>query len=640
MKYLIACSALTVSIATGAVGLKAYKEHRQNLCNSWLSSAKSAEATGYYGRAIDKLTLYFSETDCRGKSDPTAIKILARARPQVPLPGGNELVQQLSLSRLGWQLERDPSFQLTQAKAALAIGDWKAAAEFADYTTENEAALIKIAAYVRLKDWQRLQELLDNLDHSETSAFQYALLSEMLATAPVSVPERQNSPAVSEFAKASLKGGDRHLAAKASSVKSLLTNEDLEIASSLLVASKQTTAIIALLDQPRRPLPTSLLKKLAHQYWATQNYSALLDFSQREIDGALPGEINLLICLAERELQNKCSNKFDEQDYAERHGKYASVHWQKLFQLLRSDTTPAHEIVDALVEMEDLIRKEPVAYQLLASLYTELGETGLAKRFERAALLFNLTPTGNWFQDEKPDWTSQLSEGYMPSQTEVQALEDISPDQSILWRLAKSRLALAKTTDEGAAEALRIIRPVLGWAPEVAEAQLIAASSTAHFGDHDASYGHLMNAVSADPKSTVAALRLSLHFYSERNGLSATELNHWWETLTRAEVGVDDPQSARNLIVERAMILAAVAEEEQDSSLARNAYRTVLKENPENHIALNNLAVWLTQNSTTLLDAKKLAEAAIALEPEQAEYQATLRDAESAIQRALKTGVL
>lgn len=640
MKYLIACSVLAVSVATGAVGFKVYKAHRQNLCDSWLASAKTAEATGYYGRAIDKLTLYFSEADCRGKSDPIAIKILAQARPQVPLPGGNELAQQLSLSRLGWQLARDPSFQLTQAKAALAIGDWSAAAEFADHTTEIQAVFVKIAAYVRLKDWQRLKEILDSFDYTEISAFRYALLSEMLASAPVSLPDRPHTASVREFGKSLLRGGDRQLALKASRVKSLLTTEDLEIASSLLVAAQQTKATIALLDQPRRPLPASLLKKLAHQYWATKNYSALLDFSHREINGVLPGETMLLICLAERELQDMCSKSFDGRDYAERHGKYAAAHWQKLFQLLGSQTTPAHKIVDALVEMEDLIRREPVAYQLLASLYAELGETGLAKRFERAASLFNLTPTGNWLPDEKPEWASKLKEGYLPSLSEVQVLEEISPGQSILWRLAKSRLALSNATDKGAAEALRVIRPVLGWAPEIAEAQLIAASSTAHFGDHDASYGHLMNAVSADPKSTVAALRLSLHFYAQKNGLSATELNHWWETLTRKEVGTGTPQNARDLIVERAMILAAIAEEEQDSSLARNAYRTVLKESPDNHVALNNLAVWLTQNSATLLDAKKLAVAAIALEPEQSEYQATLRDIETAIQKVLKTGVL
>ena len=149
-----------------------------------------------------------------------------------------------------------------------------------------------------------------------------------------------------------------------------------------------------------------------------------------------------------------------------------------------------------------------------------------------------------------------------------------------------------------------------------------------------------MNAVSSNPKSTVASLRLSLHFYAADNGLSATELNHWWETLTRAEVGTKDPESASALIVERAMILAAIAEEEQDALLAINAYQTVLKEQPDNHVALNNLAVWLTRDPKTLLDAKRFAEAAIAQDPEQPEYQATLQDVERAIQKVLKTGTL
>ncbi|MBO6570772.1 MAG: hypothetical protein JJ850_12585 [Kordiimonadaceae bacterium] len=499
---------------------------------------------------------------------------------------------------------------------------------------------IKIAAFVRLKNWQSLQETLDNVDFTKTSAFQHALLDEMLVNAPIQFPEKVPSSIVQQFAKVMLRGGDEQIADRAEAVKHLLTIEDLFIASNMLIAAKQDQAVTALLDQPDRPLPANLIKKLAYQFWSTKNYEALIRLSERRVETALAGETLLLMCLAEREHEGACRVSIDYDDYAQRYGRYASQHWHQLLGLLQSPQTPAHEIVDTLVEMEDLVRREPVAYQMLASLYLELGESNLAKRFERAASIFNLAPEGQWHQAHKPAWTNSLREGYLPSPSEIQSLENISPDQSILWRLAKSRLALSHATDEGAAEALRIIRPVLGWAPEVAEAQLIAASSTAHFGDHDASYGHLMNAVSADPKSTVAALRLSLHFYAEKNGLSATELNHWWETLTRKEVGAKDPQSARDLIVERAMILAAIAEEEQDSSLARNAYRTVLKESPDNHVALNNLAVWLTQNSATLLDAKKLAVAAIALEPEQSEYQATLRDIETAIQRVLKTGVL
>ena len=640
MKYLIAGSVLAVSIATGAIGLKAFKEHRRGLCTSWLAAAEAAEASGYYGRAIDQLTLYFSETDCRGKSDPTAIKTLARARPQVPLPGGNELIQQLSLSRLGWQLERDPSFQLTQAKAALAVGDWHAAAQFADYSSDTQATFIKVAANARMKNWQKLQETLDELDVERISAFQHALLEEMLIEAPVNLPQKAPNPQTRDFAKSILRGGDEYLARKASAIKDQLNHDDLTIATNFLTAARQDKAVIALLDQPTRSMPSTLLKKLAQQYWSNSNYRALTSLTQRNVKTALSGETLLLVCLAERALKGNCTVSIDGKEYSERFGTYASNRWQNLFRLLKSSQTPAHEIVDALVAMEDLIKREPVAYQLLASLYEELGESNLAKRFKGAASVFNLAPHGQWRPARKPEWTNKLSEGYMPSEAEVQTLEAISPEQSILWRLAKSRLSLSRASDEGAAEALRTIRPVLGWAPEVAEAQLIAASSTAHFGDHDASYGHLMNTVSSNPKSSVASLRLSLHFYAADNGLSATELNHWWETLTRTEVGTKDPESASALIVERAMILAAIAEEEQDALLAINAYQTVLKEQPDNHVALNNLAVWLTRDPKTLLDAKRYAEAAIAQDPEQPEYQATLQDVERAIQKVLKTGTL
>lgn len=640
MKNLIICSALGLSIVMGFIGYKSYKMHRQGLCKSWLQDATEAEASQYYARAIDVLTIYLSEDACRGKSDPKAIKILTSARPHVPLPGGDELTQQLSLSRLGWQLERDPSFQLTQAKAALAVGDWKAAGELAGYTSGAQANFIKITAAVRLKDWDKLQLILNTLEAPEVTPFQYALLTEMLQSAPVTLPKHTSDPTLSKFAKSILHGGDNELTDLAVTTKSLLNNNDLSIAVNMLNASKNSDAILALLDQPDRLLPTSLLKKLAYHYWANPDRAELITFAGRKIDGSLPGETLLLICLAKRELQQRCTVPFDAEDYAERYGKYSASLWKNLFQLLEDSATPAHKIVDALVGMEDLIRKEPVTYQLLAALYSELGEDGLAKRYELTASLFGLAPTGSWHRANTPSWIAELHKGYLPTEDEVFSLETVSPEQSILWRLAKSRLALSRRTDDGAAEALRIIRPVLGWAPDVASAQLIAASSTAHFGDHDASYGHLMNAVKADPRSAIAALRLSLHFYKQQNGLTATELNHWWETLTRAEVRNDTPENASNLIVERAMILASVAEEEQDQRLAQNAYRTALKEQADNHVALNNLAVWLSKDRSTLVDAKKMAEAAMMLMPGEEEYRATLHDIEAVIKRERVTEAL
>lgn len=640
MKNLTICSAIGLLIAAGFIGYKSYKTHRQSLCTSWMQQAIEAEANQYHARAIDILTIYFSEDVCRGKSDPTAIKILTLARPHVPLPGGEELTQQLSLSRLGWQLERDPSFQLTQAKAALALRDWKAASELAGYASGTQADFIKITAAVRLKDWRKLQQTLDALDISEASEFQYALLTEMLQSAPVKLPDHRPDPLLCKLAKSILRGGDDELISMAATVKLLLNNNDLAIAVNMLSASKNSKAIIALLDQPDRVLPASLLKKLAYQYWATSDRSELITFATRKTAEALPGETLLLICLAKRELQQGCTVTFDDADYAERYGKYSANYWKNLFQLLEAPGAPAHEIVDALVRMEDLIRKEPVTYQLLAALYSELGEDRLAKRYEQTASLFGLAPTGSWHRVDVPSWITQLHTGYLPTEDEVVSLEAISPKQSTLWRLARSRLTLSRGNDSGAAEALRTIRPVLGWAPEIASAQLIAASGTAHFGDHDASYGHLMNAVKADPKSAVAALRLSLHFYKQQNGLTATELTHWWETLTRAEVRNDTPEKARNLIVERAMILAAVAEEYQDQNLAQNAYRTVLKEQPDNHVALNNLAVWLSKDKATLFVAKKMAEAAIVSMPGEGEYRATLQDIETAIESGRVAGAL
>ncbi len=641
MKRLLIFGLFVLCTGASLLGFLQYKVHRKSVCAAWLQEAQSAEQAGYYADAIDQLTLYFSEKNCRSKSDPGAIEILARARPMVPLPGGGELAQQLSLSRLGWRLERNAEFQLTQAKAALAQGDWLSASKLTASSSSGQSALIRIAALVRLKNWKELQGFVDEMDTMSLSPFQNALLKELLINSPVTTPSQPVRSDITSLAKAALRGGTEDTQSLARSVKSLLTNDDLTIATALLAASGRNDIVTSLLDQPERPLSQALLKRLAFQYWSKKNYPALTNMPARGAETPLKADILLMICLAERELAKRCSVNFDVADYSRRYGDYAAGHWGNLFKLLGNWATPAHEIVDALVTMGDLISKGPVAYQLLSSLYLELDEPELASRFERAAMMFGLTPSGKWHRSSIPAWTSRLNEGYHPTARQLADLEEASPDQAILWRLVKSRLALSKGTDEGAAEALRIIRPVLGWAPEVATAQLLAASSTAYFGDHEAAYGHLMNAVKADTASAIAALRLSLHFYNQKNGLTATELNHWWESISRTEVGNKETEmteaKSRQLLVERALILAAIAEQEKDELLAKNAYRSILKKQPDHHVAMNNLAVWLAKDERQLKEARKLTLTAIALDPSQREYLLTLRDIDRALEQVVES---
>ena len=636
MKKILILGLIVVCATGGVVGFKHYKSYRNNMCVSWLTQARAAEHSGYHAKAIEHLTLYFSEADCRGKNDPAAIETFSVARLNVPIPGGGEVAQQLSLSRVGWRLGRNPEFQLMQAKAALAIGDWHSAAELASYSRTGQSVLIRIAALVRMKDWAELQTIIDELDQKTVSPFQRSLLSTLLVNSPVTAPAGAARPDLEHLARHALRGGTGNIKATANSVKSILTDDDLTVATTLLTAAGEYEVVIELLDQPRRSLPSGLLKRLAFQFWSTSNHRALMNFPVRNSYRPLKAEVLLLMCLAERELTENCSIKFDEMDYGKRYGRYAAQNWSRLFKLLNDADTPAHTIVDALVSMVDLVKTEPAAYQLLASLYGELDETELEARFTRTASMFGLAPSGNWQRSPAPSWTERLSDGFRPTKSQVELLEDVSPDQATLWRLAKSHLALSEANDEGAAEALRIVRPVLSWAPEVAAAQLIAASSTAHFGDYEASFGHLMTAVKSDAKSAVAALRLSLHFYKQQNGLSATELHHWWETISRAEVSTTNPGSVgpkiRQLLVDRSLILAAIAEEEQDEKLARNAYWSVLKEEPSNHIAMNNLAVWLAKDDRELEKAKQLAKAAVALDPEQAEYRLTLEDINRAME--------
>lgn len=65
--------------------------------------------------------------------------------------------------------------------------------------------------------------------------------------------------------------------------------------------------------------------------------------------------------------------------------------------------------------------------------------------------------------------------------------------------------------------------------------------------------------------------------------------------------------------------------------MAVAVYDALLSQAPDNHMALNNLAVHLAKQKDELDRAQKLAARAVALAPEEREYQRTLQDIQLAM---------
>lgn len=656
-KGLIAAfSILTVS-AVALTGL-AYKKHRREQCQAWLQTAKQQEKKGYYANAIETLTLYFSEDDCRSSTDPAGIKILNQARPFVPTPGSSEVKQQLMLARFGQQLINDNDYQVQLASASLAAGDWRTARLNASRIATPEALLIEIAASIRLRDWAALEQSLDKPHLQNLSEFRRALIIKMLKNAPVTTNIEAASQPMSLLAEAVLFG--RHINSGLfdnPDLKRQLTSADLATASILLVAAGHQNQAAMILDQPERALPYSLLRRLARLLWTQKRYHELITFNGRSHAGALPADILLTICMAQRELRQACEMQLDQTDYEQRYGIYAARLWGALLGELSNESLSTKRTLDALAAMKELIASDPVANHLAAVLYTEIGELDLARRHVRQANLFGMKEAGPASDspaqpicDTLDDmclsqvsssagfnpiaWQYALAAGYKPSAAQIEHLRENSPDEAILWRLAKARAALAANTDKDAARSLKLVQPVLEWSPDLAPARLIAASGYAYFQDYEASYGHLMTAVKANPDSVVAALRLSLHFFENNKRFSRPELVRWWTGLTRLELVARSLSDQKNkLLIDRLTILAAKGEQENDTELAMAAYRSILQVAPNHHVSLNNLSVKYLQQNTNLAEARLLATKAVELNPDEVEYQLTLKDIETEIER-------
>lgn len=631
--------------ATAAVGYFVVDKIMDQRCSGWLQSAENLAETNYYAASMETLALYFSEDRCRSATDAQAISLLSQTRPHVPLPDGAHLAQQMVLAKAGWRLGRDRSAFLAQASAAMAAGDWVLARDNASRGEGLQAKLIEVGANIRLEDWTGLERTLANFDTEAATPFQRAMLRAVLADTPVQnqmpAPESLLSFAQSLISRDNTADHTDVIAGW----KNHMGEDDLATASILLVASGRETEAIQLLDQPDRRLPPALLTRLSRLLWASNDFDSVAKMPLRAVEGTIPGSVQFAACLAQLRIADYCSVQFDEQEYRKRHGAYAAGRWEAVLSATAHPTLQANTLLDALASMRSLVADDPIAQQFAAQLYREIGEPALAARHARRAALFGLTDCSNAIVTcdtvalpvsaaDKALLQATQQRDLRLTPSERTHLRANSPQEATLWRLVDARAALAEGSDQGAANALRLLRPVLRWAPRDASANLLAATASAHFADWEAAYGHLADAVKNEPNSSIAALRLSVGYYQASNGLRPKQIVHWWTSLTRLELMArgQSPASAGNqLFVERLSILAAVAERIQDRSMAVAVYDALLSQAPDNHMALNNLAVHLAKQKDELDRAQKLAARAVALAPEEREYQRTLQDIQLAM---------
>lgn len=652
-----------VILAGTGLGYLAYDKTVSVRCTEWLIDADASKNQGYYAEAIERLTLYFSNDRCRALTDADAIKTLTDARIHVPLPQNAHLGQQLELAKLGWKLKRDNQYHHMEASAALVRGNWPAARTAARKSRTAQSGLISLTASIRLADIEAAKEDLEWFAQSDASPFQWALLQELLVDEPILArfakpyaPEIGNN--IKGIAALSVGRKSAPISGLAiDQIKTTFTDGDLSTATSLLIAEGHTQVAQSLLDQPNRALTAPNLTRHARLLWKQEDFSTLSAFLKRGRRGAMPGEVHMIVCLAQLKSNQKCQNQFDAKDYQRRYGIYASSRWETLLNELAQTPIKSSRVLDALSGMKNLIAASSVAQQLAGNHYNSIGENTLSRKHSLRAAVLGLETTKPMPQEKKEGavsinkcetkdtpcvtrllgenssdfqmWRTALANGFKPDAELLKKLREASPNEATLWRIAQTRAATTVGTDQSMAQSLQLIRPVLKWTPEAALPNLLASAGSAHFSDNDTTYGHLATAAKSDPDSAVAALRLSLKYYYN-GSIGAAELVHWWVSITRLEMKARAVKASdariKNLLLERLAILALESEQRNDRKLATATYEAILEISPNHHVALNNLAMKLKDNVKDIDRAEKMAIKATELNPGQPEYLRTLED--------------
>jgi|GEM_PF-6856402 len=675
MKYLIGgCSAVLIAVLGAVAGVNQWQ---RDLCDTWLIDAEDQARRGLFAASSDTLTLYFSSKTCRSAKDAKALHLLAHVQGEIPGPQNIHLVQQISLSQLGLQLGQDKRAYLAQASAHLAHGNWEKASQAAMRAEGPQAALIWLTASIALDDEEAIAAGLKAFRESEATPFANALVTNLLSASDLAhdISSRRDPPAI-QVSKIRGENNQEILAAfVAEPSKYVLSSEfaselapsmslkDISAASSLLAAKGEMRIAITLLDQPKRAMTPGLIKRLAKLLWLRGELDVLDNaFLRRKVAGVMPAEAFFVVCAAQLSLTQRCEFQFSSANYKKRHGAYATGRWLVLLSLMAEEKLDAAVLIDALSDMPSLLRGNAIALHFKAQLLNSIGEQEVAKKYSRMAKALGLggaprlalakTESLQVCSDNKMDcfvgrlnrqpgyfglWRRALKEGFKADLKLAVLLREESPKEAILWRTVLAQSLISAGTDEGVAEALVIVRPVLEWAPRHAVPRLLAATAYAHFGDSEATFIELAAAVEHNPNRAVEILRLAYGFYEHGKMVSADQLVHWWHAVTLLEIKARQiaPLSpeANALLDQRLSLLAAIAEQNHDDTLLMAAYGWLLQANAQNHMALNNLAFHLAQKGQRLKHALTLAEQAVSLFPEHPEYQKTLRFVQDAVEK-------
>jgi len=237
------------------------------------------------------------------------------------------------------------------------------------------------------------------------------------------------------------------------------------------------------------------------------------------------------------------------------------------------------------------------------------------------------------------DWAA--SRNRLDLQNELtQRLGDLVPTGSSLWRLARARSLLSENpSQKSVAEAVLLLRYTLFRAPDQAEAHLLMFVALAHLNDQSRAFTHLKSAVDSDPRRAVEALRVSLHLIATGVPINSKEIILAWKSITSKETNANPKfatdrqnlgggkrfiadQRNRTLLA-RFVVLAEFAELYEHKRLAAAVYRQILRIDEDQDFAINNLAMILSENKSSLDEALKLAGKAKRLSPGNEDYQDT-----------------
>jgi tetratricopeptide (TPR) repeat protein len=664
MKWFMATGAIIAAVLVGGFFLLSGQKAKSR-CSQWILQSEQQIEQGHYAAGIETLTLYFSSESCPGKADGRALTLLSEARPHVPLPKQAHLSQTLMLARLGLQLDGDRQDRLMLADAAVSNGDWHQARYHAARSTGARAVLIELAAAIALADADALQTGIATLQARSATPFQRAFAYQIIKAGghtPANLENlRQGTDQTSlQLARFVADPSSRPMAPAAlSAAASTVSDEDLSVASMLLTAKGEVTAAHSLLNQPERALPPALLARLARLEWLLEQKSLSADgFLTRAVQGSMPGEAYLLVCLREWQTTGRCAYRFDEQEHKVRYGIFAASRWMTLLQAMTEGPRAAASIINAMNEMPELLAGLPVAMSLKASLLDAAAEPALATRYRNTALALGAPaslplvglpdfrdPACNasdqaclreFVSADSRDlrrWRAAIEQGYIPAAQKAEELRAQSPDEAIMWRKTLAFNLIRAGGDANNARALQILREGNALDPSDAMMQLLAATCYSRFDDQEATATALVGAVKADPDFAVLSMRLALGYYRESPGMAASALVHQWATLSHLEMARRGaPGAANRILIERLSLLADFSHRHEDAALTRASYEAILKIDANNHMALNNLAYMMLESPDEWRRAQAMAEKAVSLAPNVAEYRATLTDLRAAVE--------